>query len=502
MALQRSTSDMTPVPDLFVGEWQIEPPRRVYVNRNLKMRSIRMIGFDMDYTLAVYDKLHLEKLAYEATRQKLIDERAYPEGIRNLEYDPGFAIRGLVIDKRRGNILKIDQYNYVTRAYHGQRLIPSEERKSLYRNSRIRLSSDKYISIDTLFGLPEATLFCQLVDHFELVQRTAWKDYSKVYDDVRACIDRAHADNSIKQEIVRDPQKFLTKDPLLPQALANFRAQGKKLFLLTNSEPYYTEIVMHYLLSGALEAPAEWRDYFDLVVVSAHKPDFYQVDRPLHALTDAEQVEAGMQPGKTPVYTGGCARLLEDAAGYRGDEVLYVGDHTFGDILRAKKRPGWRTAMLIEELRGEIELDRALVPEYRAIEQMIGRRNQLHLDGNRLRRRILMVDRRESDLPVEDQQRLRDQDEQLRNRLRGFEEEIAQLGVKLKERKASLERRYNRHWGKLFKCDDINSRFGHQVKDFACVYTSAVSNFLAYPESMYFRSSRDIMPHEMGLETL
>jgi len=38
------------------------------------------------------------------------------------------------------------------------------------------------------------------------------------------------------------------------------------------------------------------------------------------------------------------------------------------------------------------------------------------------------------------------------------------------------------------------------VKDFACIYTSAVSNFLAYPGDMYFRSTREIMPHEMGLD--
>jgi len=59
----------------------IEPALRIYVNRNLRMRNVHMIGFDMDYTLALYDKLMLENLAFEATRDKLMAELHYPEGI-------------------------------------------------------------------------------------------------------------------------------------------------------------------------------------------------------------------------------------------------------------------------------------------------------------------------------------------------------------------------------------------------------------------------------------
>jgi 5'-nucleotidase len=503
MALQNHR-EVSPLVDLYAGEWHIEPSRRVFVNRNLKMRNIRMMGFDMDYTLAVYDKIHLEKLAFDATRDKLIAELHYPEVIASLEYDPDLVIRGLVVDKRLGNLLKIDQYNYVSRAYHGSRLIPSEVRKQLYRNSRIRLSSDKYMSIDTLFGLPEAALFCLLIDHFEMAQKTPWRDYSRLYDDVRACIDRAHADNTIKQEIIRDPQRFIVKDAQLPATLAAFRAQGKKLFLLTNSEPYYTEIVMRHLLNGVVESHPNWRDYFDYVVVSASKPGFYQNERGLVALTPDELQVAGMSIGATAVYSGGCSRALEEMSGHRGDEVLYVGDHTFGDILRAKKRPGWRTAMIIEELKNEIALDRSLAGEYQVIDQMVARRNGTILEANRLRRRLHQIaHRRDADpnQPAEDRARLEEQVQQLDVRVRALDDEVASIGVSVKERKSLVERRFNKHWGKLFKCGEINSRFGHQVKDFACIYTSAVSNFLAYPESMYFRSTREIMPHEMGMET-
>ena len=55
---------------------------------------------------------------------------------------------------------------------------------------------------------------------------------------------------------------------------------------------------------------------------------------------------------------------------------------------------------------------------------------------------------------------------------------------------------FNPYWGAVFRESAENSRFGEQVEDYACVYTSRVSNFLAYSPSQYFRGPRDRMPHE------
>ena len=67
-------------------------------NRNLRMRKIQMIGFDMDYTLALYHTA-IEFLAVELTLKSLVDKHGYPEEILEFEYEPDFAIRGLVIDR-------------------------------------------------------------------------------------------------------------------------------------------------------------------------------------------------------------------------------------------------------------------------------------------------------------------------------------------------------------------------------------------------------------------
>ena len=67
------------------------------MNRNLKMASISAIGFDMDHTLAVYRKWPTETRAFEATRDKLVAEKGYPESIAKLQYDPQLIIREWIL---------------------------------------------------------------------------------------------------------------------------------------------------------------------------------------------------------------------------------------------------------------------------------------------------------------------------------------------------------------------------------------------------------------------
>jgi len=40
--------------------------------------------------------------------------------------------------------------------------------------------------------------------------------------------------------------------------------------------------------------------------------------------------------------------------GSRGKDVLYVGDHIFGDIIKSKKERAWRTFLVIPELMQEL----------------------------------------------------------------------------------------------------------------------------------------------------
>lgn len=59
----------------------------------------------------------------------------------------------------------------------------------------------------------------------------------------------------------------------------------------------------------------------------------------------------GSLDGKARVFQGGYYTDLHKFLGVsRGDEVLYVGDHIFGDILKSKKSLNWRTMLVVPEL--------------------------------------------------------------------------------------------------------------------------------------------------------
>ncbi len=105
------------------------------------------------------------------------------------------------------------------------------------------------------------------------------------------------------------------------------------------------------------DAGETWRDLFDTVIVSSNKPGFFAGNQQLYRVVDEEQgllrPEYGMiEPGG--VYFGGSARRVEESLGVSGDEILYVGDHLFGDVHVSKSLLRWRTALVIRELESEI----------------------------------------------------------------------------------------------------------------------------------------------------
>jgi hypothetical protein len=91
---------------------------KVFVNRTLNMRKVKYIGLDMDHTLIRYKTEAFEELAHESMKMKLI-KRGYPQSLKSLHFDFNAAIRGLVIDKYRGNILKVSRHGAIRASHHG-----------------------------------------------------------------------------------------------------------------------------------------------------------------------------------------------------------------------------------------------------------------------------------------------------------------------------------------------------------------------------------------------
>ena len=304
------------------------PTHRIYANRSMDMSEIEVIGFDMDYTLAAYHQKEMDRLSIDTTLDKLVRKKGDPEALRQVTLDQNFIIRGLVVDKELGNIFKMDAHRHVGRCYHGYTELTDRERLDLYGSRPISLGTDRYHWVDTLFSLPEATLLAGIIEQYEGSGRELPWSYRELFDDIRECIDEAHADNSLKAEILADLPRFIVKDADLGPTLHRLRSVGKRLFLLTNSEYYYTEAVMSYLLNDALPFYRSWSDYFDLIIVQGRKPDFFTKSNPF-ILLDAEGDPVGEVDDlrRSAVYMGGNLKTLEEHLGHAGKEILFVGDH-------------------------------------------------------------------------------------------------------------------------------------------------------------------------------
>ena len=487
--------ELLPLADLAV-QAEAQPPRsrRIYCNRDLRLDQIRAVGFDMDYTLAIYKQDEMDRLSIDAVSRKLV-ERGYPRSLLQMSYRTNFPIRGLLVDTRLGNVIKTDRYRYAKKAFHGTRELPSAERKQLYQGKRVRPGGN-YHSIDTLYALSEVAVFAAAVDALD--QLEAQLDYEKLFQDVRGCIDEAHRDGTIKGQIAANLDRSLVRDPELAATLHKLRSAGKIVFMLTNSELSYTETVMRYLLDGARSEYRSWRSYFDVIVTDAMKPRFFTEQRPLLAHDLSADARPAHELARGAIYHGGCLQELERMLEVRSDHILYVGDHIFGDVLRAKKDSAWRTLMIIQEMTDELDAIERFADEIERLHRLQEHRDTLQ-DALRDRQgvlrslmRKLAKDTLEAGDRVELEAaklRMRRSIERLRLQLSATEEEHGEL-----ERR--IEHACHPFWGSAFKAESELSSFGEQVERYACLYTDRVTNLLGYTPGHFFRGPRHRMAHE------
>lgn len=473
------------------------PEQSIFVNRTLRMEKITHVGFDLDWTLADYDRDEMSKVAFEMTLQRLVDEFDYPEIILKSEYRTNFCRRGLILDTKEGTVLKMNRHRYVGRAYFGRRFLNAQERADLYRREPINPSSNRFYHVDTLFELPEVNIFSELI---ELTQRQPealrLESYERLFNDTRQAIDSIHRDGTLKARLLSDLGRFLPPDPDIALALRRLALSGRKLLLITNSEWYYTNAVCKHLFVDALPGMDDWTELFDLIIVSAAKPKFFRKDTPFIRL-DREGVEqestTELQWGG--IYQGGAREHLMRLTQVPGEQVLYIGDHIYGDVVSSKMSSTWRTALVVSELEDEIRVRRQLASHVRHLAVLRGELNELGLHLDDLKDVLILYNELlgsgEGD------------DEEIQATVQGIEKQILEMRAEHKSmrRHASrlqsrLSRAINPYWGSLFKQGGNKSLFGSQVDDFACLYTSSVGNFSRYGSRHYYRVTADPMMHE------
>jgi HAD superfamily 5'-nucleotidase-like hydrolase len=473
-----------------------EPPsgRRVFVNRTLRLETIRYLGFDLDWTLADYERLPLERLTFSLTLDRLIDYHGYPESIRQVEFRPDFPRRGLLLDKEAGTVLRMDRHRYVNLAYFGRERLDREELKRLYRYEPIHPASDRFYHLDSLFELPEANLYAELIDLAYRDKGLSLPSSWQIFDDLRAAVDWVHRHGAQKSKVLANREVYLKRDVEVGLALLRMALNGRRLILLTNSDWEYVRSICSFLFDGLLPGLDSWRDLFDLVIVEAAKPDFFRTQRPFEVIEGppATTKEADV-PAWGGVYRGGCLDGFMRLIGEPGEHVLYVGDHIYGDIVSSKLESTWRTALIVRELEEELSQREQSAAD---LERQIELQQQMADIGHEMDhlRDVITVFQDLIDRGADLSSARLDELSRSFDKLRRDHFELLQEEATWSER---LARRFNPYWGSFFKQGTSKTRFASQLEAYACLYTSRVSNFAYYGTNRYFRVSEDPMMHEL-----
>lgn len=471
---------------------------KIFVNRSLNMASIKSIGFDMDHTLARYYREAFESLAFRKTLEKFI-AAGYPQELAELSFDPKFVIRGLLVDMDRGNLLKVDGHKYVKVAYHGHSKLDKSVRHRLYNSSGYK--ADEFLSIDTFFALSEVQLFTEIIDYMRRNPGSIKKSFREVYRDLREFIDLSHRDGSIKDVVLSDIGQYIVKDKSIAPTLAKLIEGGKKLFLLTNSDWTYTDTIMSFLLNDSLEEYPRWQDYFDYTIVSSGKPNFFTGSNPFYEVVNKEGL-LRLHNGSLAVgglYHGGNAKLFERLTNQRGDQILYVGDHIFGDIMRSKELFNWRTLLVVEELEDEFSVIEDQKSDLARIMVQIRNDEKLSLEAFSLRGKIFNLQRRRK-YRKNDRQKLEKLERKIddaKDALRKVETQLEDSHKDIHKKIKARESVFHPVWGELMYTSLEKSRFAKQVEAYACLYTTKITNLLFYSANQNFRSFRDNMPHDV-----
>lgn len=183
-----------------------------------------------------------------------------------------------------------------------------------------------------------------------------------------------------------------------------------------------------------------------------------------------------LEQGKT--FQGGnwkhLQAMLEIEA---GEEILYVGDHLYSDVLRSKRTLGWRSAFIMPELEEEMKVFDENVSVLSSISALRKLRDELGSLGDCIQ--------------------LHDEDnERTTKLLKEIEDDDAIVKDKLIELAEQWHGAFHPIWGAIFKAGYQDSRFAFYVENYACLYTSKATNLGLTSKSRSFRTSGEMLPHD------
>jgi hypothetical protein len=323
-------------------------------------------------------------------------------------------------------------------------------------------------------------LFGQLVDLKDGKLSQNLPSYTQIAEDILECLDEAHRDGSIKNDVRKNIDHFIHKEPNVIQGLERFKRHGKKIFVITNSDYDYTKFLLDACVTPYLKDHKHWSELFEFTITLAHKPRFFYEILPFHKVDLSKGVLAETTTEIVPgVYQGGCEKYFTKSLNLNGDEILYMGDHIYGDILRLKKDCNWRTGLVVDELHNEIISNIKAKPVDDKINNLMGQKEPLEEEL------LQLTTSQVEGFPVDS------------NRISSLQAEISQIDSKISDLIDQHKSHFNKNWGEIMRIGNEESYFASQVERYACIYMSQISDLFDLSPRTYLRGFRRTLPHEV-----
>lgn len=306
----------------------IDPSSFLSPIRALDLGSIDAVGFDLDHTLALYDDHAVNLLAATET-VPILEAAGHPQASFPVE-DITYTARGLSMDLRHGNVIKIGADGHVKLARRGEGWLGSDAIAASYDGHDPADESTTW-HVNSPFDIPTLWFFSTLGSRIRNRDDTAHAAHT--LRDIRRSLDRSHTYGELKRHIERDLARYVSPVNGVVAGLQRWKASGKRLFVVTNSDPLYAARILDHVLGGG------WQDLFDVVVTDAGKPRFF-FDAPPSSVAR----EAGAH-----IIDYAHASHVEARLGIEPARILYAGDNSRADIAPARRR-GWKTVHVVAEL--------------------------------------------------------------------------------------------------------------------------------------------------------
>jgi len=335
---------------------------------------------------------------------------------------------------------------------------PAEAVPMAYVESHLDGAAEqKMMHVADNFTLPEVCLLSKINQFFS--DRKIEYHAMSIYNDVKSAIGRSHP---LMHEIVgNNVSNYLTHEPELGDFFAKLRKQNKEIFLITNSPFQFVNAGMTYLLGES------WRENFDIVIANAHKPAFFcDNTRPFREYDVGNQVKSWApvtELRKDRVYVEGSLHALQGFKNWRGEAVLYFGDHPYSDLADLTIRHGWKTGAIMWELEHEL----AVLNDER-YKKTSGW--QMMLQG------LL-------------EQHQHTPSEEARATLMAWRAERNEHRIEIKEM-------FNPRFGSVFRTYFNPTYFSRRLFRFADIYTSRLVNLNNYSLEHKFYPRRGVLPHD------